>query len=43
MFGPESGKDEWSGLPFVYEKVRVGNGARAEHCYRFLNIFAKEG
>lgn len=43
MFGPESGKAGWSGLPFVYEKVRVGKGARAERCYRFLNIFAKEG
>jgi len=43
MFGPESGKTGWSGLPFVYEKVRIGKGARAERCYRFLNIFAKEG
>jgi arogenate dehydrogenase (NADP+) len=43
MFGPESGKAGWSGLPFVYEKVRVGKGARAERCYRFLNIFAQEG
>ena len=43
MFGPESGKDEWSGLPFVYEKVRVRNGARVECCYRFFNMFVKEG
>jgi arogenate dehydrogenase (NADP+) len=43
MFGPESGKAGWSGLSFVYEKVRVGKGARAERCYRFLDIFAKEG
>lgn len=43
MFGPESGKAGWSGLSFVYEKVRIGKGARAERCYRFLNIFAKEG
>ncbi|KAE9462663.1 hypothetical protein C3L33_05429, partial [Rhododendron williamsianum] len=24
MFGPESGKDSWNKLPFVYEKVRIG-------------------
>uniref|UniRef100_A0A0D6QYL8 Prephenate/arogenate dehydrogenase domain-containing protein n=1 Tax=Araucaria cunninghamii TaxID=56994 RepID=A0A0D6QYL8_ARACU len=43
MFGPESGKAGWSGLPFVYDKVRIGEGSRAERCERFLNIFAKEG
>ncbi|KAF2301422.1 hypothetical protein GH714_023986 [Hevea brasiliensis] len=25
MFGPESGKTSWLGLPFVYDKVRIGN------------------
>ena len=23
MFGPESGKFGWQGLPFLYEKVRI--------------------
>ncbi|GLJ27744.1 hypothetical protein SUGI_0544560 [Cryptomeria japonica] len=43
MFGPESGKAGWSGLPLVYDKVRIGQGLRAERCQQFLNIFAKEG
>eukprot|EP01018_Ginkgo_biloba_P006759 Gb_28492 [translate_table: standard] len=43
MFGPESGKAGWGGLPFVYEKVRIGKGSRAQRCNQFLNIFAKEG
>ena len=25
MFGPESGKFGWQGLPFIYEKVRVND------------------
>eukprot|EP01038_Epipyxis_sp_PR26KG_P007668 gene7668-10432_t len=25
MFGPESGKNGWQGLPFLYEKVRIKN------------------
>lgn len=28
MFGPESGKFGWQGLPFLYEKVRVSNNDR---------------
>ncbi|XP_019183876.1 PREDICTED: arogenate dehydrogenase 2, chloroplastic-like [Ipomoea nil] len=41
MFGPESGKDSWNGLPFVFDKVRIGNeGWRAE---KFLDIFSTEG
>ncbi|GLJ27789.1 hypothetical protein SUGI_0545400 [Cryptomeria japonica] len=43
MFGPESGKAGWSGLPLVYDKIKIGEGLRAERCERFLNIFAKEG
>lgn len=44
MFGPESGKDGWGGLPFVYDKVRVSNeGLRAKRCERFLDIFSREG
>ena len=30
MFGPESGKHGWSGLPFVYERVRLRNARRCE-------------
>ena len=28
MFGPESGKDGWHGLPLVYEHVRVADHVR---------------
>ncbi|KAL4345932.1 hypothetical protein HN51_064071 [Arachis hypogaea] len=44
MFGPESGKNGWKNLPFVYDKVRIGNEeSRILRCYRFLDIFASEG
>ncbi|KAM7508269.1 hypothetical protein LguiA_018722 [Lonicera macranthoides] len=44
MFGPESGKDSWKGLPFVYDKVRIGSEeARISRCERFLDIFTNEG
>ncbi|KAL6012897.1 Arogenate dehydrogenase 2, chloroplastic [Asimina triloba] len=44
MFGPESGKNGWKDLPFVFEKVRIGNDElRSNRCSRFLNIFAQEG
>lgn len=44
MFGPQSGKHSWAGLPFVYDKVRIGNsGIRINRCEIFLDIFAKEG
>jgi arogenate dehydrogenase (NADP+) len=44
MFGPESGKNGWNGLPFVYDKVRVANDeSRVSRCDQFLNIFAREG
>lgn len=44
MFGPESGKNSWVGLPFVYDKVRIGNEEeRINRCDKFLDIFAKEG
>ncbi|KAJ4851664.1 Arogenate dehydrogenase 2, chloroplastic [Turnera subulata] len=44
MFGPESGKDSWVDLPFVYDKVRIGEDEeRVSRCERFLDIFAKEG
>eukprot|EP00656_Telonema_subtile_P013871 TRINITY_DN17055_c0_g1_i4.p1 TRINITY_DN17055_c0_g1~~TRINITY_DN17055_c0_g1_i4.p1 ORF type:complete len:445 (+),score=95.22 TRINITY_DN17055_c0_g1_i4:118-1452(+) len=40
MFGPESGKASWLGLPFMYEKVRVLDHHRAS---RFLTLFEDEG
>ncbi|KAL6509366.1 ATP-binding cassette transporter CGR1 [Orobanche gracilis] len=40
MFGPESGRDGWKDLNFMYEKVRITN---EDICSRFLNIFAIEG
>eukprot|EP00262_Sarcandra_glabra_P015680 TRINITY_DN4891_c0_g1_i2.p1 TRINITY_DN4891_c0_g1~~TRINITY_DN4891_c0_g1_i2.p1 ORF type:complete len:286 (+),score=26.59 TRINITY_DN4891_c0_g1_i2:80-859(+) len=40
MFGPESGKHGWTGLPFVYDKVRI----RDENlCNNILLIFEREG
>ncbi|KAG8381064.1 hypothetical protein BUALT_Bualt06G0083100 [Buddleja alternifolia] len=38
-FGPESGKDGWNDLTFMYEKVRITNEAT---CSSFLQIFATE-
>lgn len=44
MFGPESGKHSWLGLPFVYDKVRLGNSEeRVKRVDRFLDVFTKEG
>ncbi|RRT41783.1 hypothetical protein B296_00047142 [Ensete ventricosum] len=44
MFGPESGKHGWAGLPFVYDKVRIGDSDdRVERCHAFLEIFEREG
>ncbi|KAJ9692758.1 hypothetical protein PVL29_011714 [Vitis rotundifolia] len=44
MFGPESGKNGWAGLPFMYDKVRIGNDdIRISRCGRFLDVFAREG
>lgn len=39
MFGPESGKEGWNGLPLVYEKVRIRNHSL---CDRYLAIFQAE-
>ncbi|XWS27268.1 hypothetical protein CRYUN_Cryun26dG0100300 [Craigia yunnanensis] len=40
MFGPESGKSSWVGLPFVYDKVMIGNEeSRVKRCVKFLDIF----
>ncbi|NP_001389537.1 hypothetical protein VitviT2T_013747 [Vitis vinifera] len=44
MFGPESGKNGWAGLTFMYDKVRIGNDdPRISRCGRFLDVFAIEG
>ncbi|KAM0915273.1 hypothetical protein ACQ4PT_010941 [Festuca glaucescens] len=44
MFGPESARDGWDGLPFVFDKVRVGDcPARRARADIFLNIFEREG
>ncbi|KAL2249491.1 arogenate dehydrogenase 2, chloroplastic [Sesamum indicum] len=44
MFGPESGKHSWQNLPFVFEKVRIGNEeSRLSRVENFLDIFKKEG
>ena len=44
MFGPERGKKGWAGLPFMYDKVRIGNDdIRISRCGRFLDVFAREG
>ncbi|KAH6837472.1 hypothetical protein C2S53_018187 [Perilla frutescens var. hirtella] len=40
MFGPESGKDGWNDLSFMFDKVRIRNEAT---CSTFLQIFATEG
>jgi len=42
MFGPESGKDGWAGLPFVYEVVRATH-TKPWRINSFLNLFASEG
>lgn len=39
MFGPESGKDGWNGLCFMYERVRIRNEPT---CSSFLHIFENE-
>ncbi|RRT53076.1 hypothetical protein B296_00016355 [Ensete ventricosum] len=44
MFGPESGKHGCAGLPFVYDKVRIGDSDDGvERCRAFLEIFEREG
>ena len=39
MFGPESGKFGWQGLPFLYDRVRISND---ERCNRFLSLWENE-
>lgn len=40
MFGPDSGKISWGGLPFVYENVRIRNTERANE---FIKFFSEKG
>jgi len=35
MFGPESGKHGWNGLPFVFERVRLRDARRCEDCVKW--------
>lgn len=44
MFGPDSGKDSWSGLNFMYDPVRVGKDPKRQQCLElFLNFFKQQG
>jgi len=44
MFGPDSGKGSWSGLNFMYEKVRIGDDPRKQkRVDALLQFFADEG
>ncbi|KMT02732.1 hypothetical protein BVRB_8g193180 [Beta vulgaris subsp. vulgaris] len=44
MFGPDSGKDGWGGLPFVFDKVRVGSDqSRTSRAEAFLDVFRNAG
>ncbi|XP_068665731.1 arogenate dehydrogenase 2, chloroplastic-like [Aristolochia californica] len=44
MFGPESGKNGWTALPFVFDKVRITeNSVQEQKCRQFLSIFEQEG
>ena len=40
MFGPDSGKNSWQGLPCVFEHVRISDHHRAA---RFVSLFEDEG
>eukprot|EP00929_Paragymnodinium_shiwhaense_P112012 TRINITY_DN80263_c0_g1_i1.p1 TRINITY_DN80263_c0_g1~~TRINITY_DN80263_c0_g1_i1.p1 ORF type:complete len:629 (-),score=126.58 TRINITY_DN80263_c0_g1_i1:49-1935(-) len=40
MFGPESGKHGWGGLPFVFERVRLRDAPR---CEAFLKWWRDQG
>ncbi|CAK9046367.1 unnamed protein product [Durusdinium trenchii] len=40
MFGPQSGKHGWAGLPFVFERVRLNNARR---CEDFLKWWERQG
>lgn len=41
MFGPESGRDSWAGLPFVYDLVRIAEG-KQKRCDAFIECWKTE-
>ena len=42
MFGPDSGKDSWSGLNLMYENVRVSDRPeRQQRAANFLKVGPK--
>ncbi|XP_066371325.1 arogenate dehydrogenase 2, chloroplastic-like [Miscanthus floridulus] len=45
MFGPESARDGWAGLPFMFDRVRVRDtcSARRALAEAFLGVFSQEG
>lgn len=44
MFGPESGKHGWEGLPFVYDPVRISSSPhRRDVLERFLSVWDEQG
>lgn len=44
MFGPDSGKNSWAGLNFMFDKVRIGEESnRQERVDQFLKVFRDEG
>lgn len=44
MFGPDSGKESWNGLPFMFDRVRIGNEKdRKERVNKFVSFFENEG
>lgn len=38
MFGPESGKLGWQGLPFLYDRIRVADFDRYFHDEACMNL-----
>ncbi|EEY60953.1 aspartate aminotransferase, putative [Phytophthora infestans T30-4] len=42
MFGPESGKYSWRGLPMMHEKVRILSGEHNHVMDNFLRVFETE-
>eukprot|EP00210_Caulerpa_lentillifera_P006130 g5857.t1 len=44
MFGPDSGKGSWTGLPFMFDAVRIGQEkSRFQRLEQFIQFFKDEG
>lgn len=44
MFGPDSGKDSWDNLPFMFDRVRIGSSPeRATRIDAFIQFFEEQG